>query len=486
VAGTLVVFFGTSQFGIGISPDSVNYISCARELIRGNGFLSYDGTPFTLWPPLYPALLGTLGLTGIDPVTGARILNILVFGLIIFCTGQLFRSCLRSSFLIISGTIFASFSAQVISLSFMAWSELIFSLFCILFIKYLINFSIENRRKDFYLLSVIVSLSCLQRYIGVAMIPTALAAILLLVKIPVSGRIKYSVKLLIISLTPLFLWLFRNYMLTSTISGPRITSSYSFQHNIAKTFDVITSWFIPSFISLNIRLIFVGILSVILISIAINKYYKKASSNKNMILIQAGYILIYATYVVILSSVSSLDPIPYRYLAPVYIIFICFVFILLEIASEWLNEKGTIKNFGTYVVILLCLTWYLYFINYNHKYIMYTVANGAGYSMDKWQLSPILKYIKNDPLNGKIYSNAPDALYILGGVKAEWVPRREEGYDNFKKMIKKDGNNYVVWLNNVNERSYLFDIKDISHNMVLVNHGRFPDGGIYILGSPLN
>ncbi|MDQ1331246.1 MAG: hypothetical protein QG578_1514 [Thermodesulfobacteriota bacterium] len=57
VAGALVVFFGTSQFGIGISPDSVNYISCARELIRGNGFLSYEGTPFTLWPPLYPVLL---------------------------------------------------------------------------------------------------------------------------------------------------------------------------------------------------------------------------------------------------------------------------------------------------------------------------------------------------------------------------------------------------------------------------------------------
>ena len=63
-AGALVVFFGTSRFGIGISPDSVNYISCARELIKGNGFISYDGTPFTLWPPLYPTLLGILGLLG--------------------------------------------------------------------------------------------------------------------------------------------------------------------------------------------------------------------------------------------------------------------------------------------------------------------------------------------------------------------------------------------------------------------------------------
>lgn len=481
VAGALVVFFGTSQFGIGISPDSVNYISCARELIRGNGFLSYEGTPFTLWPPLYPVLLGTLGLTGIDPVTGARILNILVFGLIIFCTGQLFRSCLRSSFLIISGTIFASFSAQVISLSFMAWSELIFSLFCILFIKYLIDFSIENRRKDFYLLSVIVALSCLQRYIGVAMIPTALAAILLLVKMPVSERIKYSVKLLIISLTPLFLWVFRNYMLTSTISGRRITSSYSFQHNIYKTFDVITSWIIPSFSPFHIRLIFTGILFFILISVTISKYYKKNSGTINILLIQSVYFLIYALFIIILSSFSSLDPIPYRYLATVYIIFICFFFMLLETASEWMNEKIRINNFGKYVIILLCTVWYLSVITNNYKNVMFTVRNGAGYSSNTWRLSPTLKYIKNNPLNGIIFSNAPDAVYIISGIKAEWLPRRDEGFDNFKKMTTRAGNKYVVWLNNVTERSYLYDIRDILNNLNLINRDRFPDGDIYIL-----
>jgi len=363
----------------------------------------------------------------------------------------------------------------------MAWSELIFSLFCILFIKYLINFSIEIREKDFYLLSVIIALSCLQRYIGVAMVSTALAAILLLVNIPVSERIKYSIKLLIISLAPLFFWLFRNYMLTSTISGPRTASSYSFQHNIAKTFDVITSWIIPSFTPFHIRMILVGILAFILISIAISKYYKKNSIKINMILIQAGYILIYSTFVIILSTLSLLDPIPYRYLAPVYIIFICLSFILLEIASEWLNEKSTVKNFGKYVVILLCFFWYLHPANITYKYILFTAKNGAGYSSNGWRLSPILKYIKNNPLNGRIYSNAPDAVYIISGIKAEWVPRRAEGFDNFKQKTIKDRNNYIVWLYNVNWRPYLHDIKDISNNWDLINQGHFPDGDIYIL-----
>ena len=184
--------------------------------------------------------------------------------------------------------------------------------------------------------------------------------------------------------------------------------------------------------------------------------------------------MIYSVFIIILSSVSSLDPIPYRYLAPVYIIFICLVFCLLDTASEWLNEKIRINNFGKYVVMLLCLAWYLHAITNNYKDIIFTATNGAGYSTNKWRLSPILKYIKNNPLNGKIYSNAPDAVYILSGIKAEWVPRREEGFDNFKKMMAGDGNNYIVWLNNVNERSYLYDIKDISHNLVVDKSWSFP------------
>jgi hypothetical protein len=154
---------------------------------------------------------------------------------------------------------------------------------------------------------------------------------------------------------------------------------------------------------------------------------------------------------------------------------------LLETASEWMNEKIRINNFEKYVLILLCTAWYLCVITNNYNNVMFTVTNGAGYSSNTWRLSPTLKYIKNNPLNGKIYSNAPDAVYIISGIKAEWLPRRDEGFDNFKKMTTGAGNKYVVWLNNVTERSYLYDIKDILHNLVLINRDHFLDGDIYIL-----
>jgi hypothetical protein len=486
LVGAFIIYRSTARFGVGISPDSVNYISCARELTGGNGFVSYDGTPMTLWPPLYPALLGVPALFGIDPVTGARILNILVFGLIVFCTGQLFRRSLRSEFLIITGTVLASFSSQVIYLSLMAWSELIFTLFCILFVGYLAKFSTDTKKKDFYIVSIIIALSCLQRYIGIVMVPTALAAILLSARIPLPERLKYSIKLIIISLIPLFIWLFRNYTLTSTISGPRITSSYSLQHNIARTFDVITSWIMPSLEPFNIRLIIAAIILLILFPAVIQTYYGKYGRTINIISIQAGYFLIYASFVVILSSVSSLDPIPYRYLAPVYIIFICLVFCILDISSEWLNEKLGIKYLGKYAVILLCLVWCSYSLNKTYTNVMLYVKNGAGYSSYSSKFSPILKDLKRNPLDGKIFSNAPDAVYILGGIKAEWIPRREEGIDKFKKNITKEGDKYIVWFNYVVGRTYLYNIREISNDIKLINKRHFQDGDIYLIESRHN
>jgi len=114
---------------------------------------------------------------------------------------------------------------------------------------------------------------------------------------------------------------------------------------------------------------------------------------------------------------------------------------------------------------------------------MFSAKNGNGYSSKGSISSPILKYIKKNPLDGKIYSNAPDAVYILSDMKAEWIPRREEGFDNFKKMIMKVGKEYIVWFYNVNGRSYLYDIKDISDNLKLIHHSNFPDGDIYIIKS---
>ena len=57
-AGALALF-ATSR-GIGLSPDSISYISAGRSLASGGGLRVWHGAPLTDWPPLYPALLALL------------------------------------------------------------------------------------------------------------------------------------------------------------------------------------------------------------------------------------------------------------------------------------------------------------------------------------------------------------------------------------------------------------------------------------------
>ncbi len=54
IAGVLLCLVCTSRYGVGVSPDSANYLSAARSLLSGTGFRYCDGGIYTHWPPLFP------------------------------------------------------------------------------------------------------------------------------------------------------------------------------------------------------------------------------------------------------------------------------------------------------------------------------------------------------------------------------------------------------------------------------------------------
>ena len=43
--GVSLVLAGTSRYGVGLSPDSTVYVSVARNLLAGRGYVTFDGAP---------------------------------------------------------------------------------------------------------------------------------------------------------------------------------------------------------------------------------------------------------------------------------------------------------------------------------------------------------------------------------------------------------------------------------------------------------
>ena len=132
--GTCIILGLVSLHGIGISPDSVYYLSVARHIADGTGFVGYDGYFLVLQPPLYPIILAAIKiLMFIDPLFSSGYVNSILFGLIIYFSGLFLLKHLRSYILVILGTISILVSFVFIQLSLMALSEPLFILLILLY-----------------------------------------------------------------------------------------------------------------------------------------------------------------------------------------------------------------------------------------------------------------------------------------------------------------------------------------------------------------
>jgi hypothetical protein len=218
--GAALVIQSTSLNGVGISPDSVVYISTADSVLDGNGYTTYLDEPLVSWPPLYPTLLAFLGFVGVDSLDSARAVNAVVFGLIVLLAGQLFRHMLRSSALTLLGACSVLLSWPLIQATTFALTDALFALLALFTVLYMPRVLLERRLAPLILLSAIVSLAWLLRYAGAGLFITGIVSIALLLQ-GANRREKFQYLLIytLIAVTPITVWLIRNYLLTSTTTG---------------------------------------------------------------------------------------------------------------------------------------------------------------------------------------------------------------------------------------------------------------------------
>ncbi len=84
IFATIIAILATGPFGVGISPDSVAYISAARNLLIDGTLRTFDSEPLVSWPPAFPALIAVPGLIEVDARKAARFTNAIILGLIVF------------------------------------------------------------------------------------------------------------------------------------------------------------------------------------------------------------------------------------------------------------------------------------------------------------------------------------------------------------------------------------------------------------------
>lgn len=491
--GVLVILVSTSRYGVGISSDSIAYISIAKNILSGKGYLIYGGRPYLFGPPLFPTLLASFSLGIFEPFFIARYINAISFGLIILFSGFWLRKNIKSISLVILGSVAILLSIPLIKVSAFAWTEPVFILFSLLFLFEMSNFLKNSKFRSLFLSAIFVSSACSTRYIGVTLALTGLALLLFERNKSFSIKLKNTIVFGFISILPITIWLIRNYLISSTIVGWRIPSSFTFGQNLYSTFDTISVWFLPSRIPHFLRILIISFLfiSLVVIFIIIIWKSKKRQEGVNLshYMFLILFLIIYMSWLIVSASCFTFDSISDRLMSPVFVpLMLLIVFTIdniLKFSYRYLSKKAL-----RIVLFVLFSLWLIYPLKHNIKTVKYSIKNGAGeFSTTSWKKSELIHYLKKHPLNGQIYSNAPDAICFFSGISSKLSPRRyiynspnssSADLSQFRKSLIAGRNTYIVWFKN-KHRPYLYSVKKLRSFFAIENLVSTSDGAIYIV-----
>ncbi len=490
LVGVAIILIATSNFGAGLTPDSIGYLAATRSLLAGKGVLWYNGDPIDIWPPLYPVMLAIVNkVFGVDFLASVHVINAIFFGLIVYLSGILFFNYLVSvPSLAILGSIYVLLSNSLFSVSVMAWSEPVFILCVLLFILSIDAYLEKGDRIYFVILTLSAMLACLTRYIGVTLIMSGIASILILGKTSLRNKLTFSSIFAFISAFPLGLWLIRNYLVGGTIAGYREPSKYTVFDNINFTLEAIIRWFLPGrLVSLLsghyllgiISVGFVGLLCILLIS-----YSSKLTVDINRLVPIALFTTTYLAFLIYTATKIAFEQIENRYVSPVFILIVLMGLLLIETLWEVLKKtvklpSQTIKRFISIAfATLLLLPLSSTIVNLSY----WRTEGGGGYNSKIWRESQTIAYLKNKTLQkqNKIYSNDPYALYLYTDIIAKTVRYIKPELSSFKGSESNSAKAYLIWFHD-SHRGYFDTPDDLKSIVNVLPMTQLGDGTIYTI-----
>jgi hypothetical protein len=465
-----------------LSQDSAFYISAARNLLAGRGLTCFDGTLFVAWPPLFPLMLAGFGWLGIEPTSGAWFVNTLAFGLVVFLTGILLARSVRDRTLVALGTVAVMMSPSFFNTAIVVWTEPVFALLLALLALFLGRFSVRCRMLDFIPIVVLTALAPLQRYIGMAVIPAAALAILTERELPVRRRVAYSVVLCLLSSLPIGLWLARNLRLSGTLTGERAGAFTALGPTALTLSRAILSWFLPERTGKVL-----GVFSIVLVLAAavltawlvVSAVRRRKGNGPAQVWFALITVLVYVA--VLLAAGGGYGNLEHdRFMAPVFFLTV----LLLAVAAERVIQASERRPRGNVSIRTLVLAAGVLLLVYPAAQLVNVTRRGiqtgrGGFSHESWKRNQVIKWLKANPVSGRILSNEPAAVYLLTGAEARRCPSRDDDPARLRQTGAVATGDYLVWFRSV-KRPNLMVPGELDREFGLDEIMFTPDGGVAV------
>ncbi len=422
LAGSWLLKIST-PFGMGLTDDAVSYIAAARAILNGQGFtriwLASGMEPIVHWPPLFPASMAAVGLFGLDPARGARVVNVLLFGANSFLLGLLGWRMTRSR---LAGVALAGLflvNSTLLRLHAFALSEPLYLFLSLLGFLALAQYL--EREKTAWLVGagIATGLAYLARYAALTLLATFVAALFVL-QPGWRKRIRSILTYLGSALPWMVGWMLRNEILAGSATNRSAAWHPITAENAYRGVSKLTQFMIPIVEWWRRAALSPGLLEVLAALIAaavlgwvlwvgLRWLFKPGSSVRPETLSFTTGLYVFSYMGALLVSISLFDaatPLNDRILSPVYV----SLLILLAAFGAWLWRRDR-----SYVHVLVTGAAILVFLvsgAAQYRTVQALEKTAQGFASWRWRQSSVMEAIRNLPDDVMVYTNQPAAVYF--------------------------------------------------------------------------
>ena len=488
--------------GIGISPDSVFYLSAADSVIAGHGLrpIAYhytptvaSGKPQAVFPPVYPLLLSLSDLFSTDRLAAAMWFHSLVFAANVCLVATMaYLATAGSAAAAIAALMLFITSPRLLEVHTMAWSDPPFMLFALSSMLFLMLHIARPRKWLLASVSLTTALALTTRYVGITMLPPMIVAILLLENQHLKRCILDGVVVIGAGLSPLVAWLVRNVLIADS------TTSRSFAlHPIGMSDlnDAVTALLMLSlpfsgnaYVKATSFCVVCGLM-VVGLTLVLKHERPIGSAAAMNASVQVLAALFVTSYVLFLFAYNSLvDPaveLDSRVLAPAYVFALVLVIAAVYKLSIDRHSMAVWRGF-------LALAFALTAVNGARtvSFAIHRHDEGSSFTSADWVHSASIQYVKTLSEARTIYSNGVDAIHVLTGREALRIPAKVDPM-NGKRITGFDGEMnaargevirqraVVVYFDRIAWRSYLPSKDELEDFYMLPVLVRLDDGVVY-------
>jgi 4-amino-4-deoxy-L-arabinose transferase-like glycosyltransferase len=450
LSGTFLILYATPQ-GMGLFDDSIAYIAGARSILSGQGYREAwlaSNQPVTHFPPGFSSVLAFVGLSGLDPLRGTRLVNALIFGANIFILGIIGWRMTKSK---VAGGVLAFLlllNGQLFRVHTTAMSEPLYIFFTLAaFLSFWHYFSIDEQSEStakgaknakekrlsalrgsnglLLITAILTAFAYLTRYAGLALLATFLVSLFILH--PTWKQRLTRAGIFLAGFVPFALaWSIRNRLLADNATNRTLVYHPITAENMQLGITNFAAFIFPvegwRRELIRIPNLFAVILTVLVLTLLVwvvfkglKKFFNPATGTPE-ILSFLSTLYIFGYLASIISSMTLFDAstkFQLRIVAPMYV---SLLIMLVYLGWRLWQEGATSSRFTFYAsritfFIILTYTFTSSIFNFTDT-LTQLRKGGQGYASFQWFDSEAVKFLQTLPEGTRIYSNETAPVYL--------------------------------------------------------------------------